>query len=294
MTQDEFIIFVYLMIEEKITESFGGRTIRKAGFPPSLSDAEALTMAVIGEFSGMQEDTKIWSYFKKHYSAWFPKLGERSVFARQIANLLPIMQEILQQCFAVPRNNILHMQDGVPMPIMHYARSARDKCFKGEAAYGYCASKDEHYYGFMGHVRINSDGALSGFMLTPANGSERDAMLEMSDGITGIMLADKGFISASLQTQLADQNIELQTPMRKNMNDNRNPEFVRWILSTRRLVETVIGQLTERFKINKIRVKTCFHLQARIARKLLSHSLATIITKKLGLDVTNLNGIIQT
>lgn len=251
-------------------------------------------MAVIGEFLGIQEDTKIWSYFKKHYSAWFPKLGERSVFARQIANLLPVMQKILQDCFTVPRNSILHMQDGVPMPITHYARSNRDKCFKSEAAYGYCTSKDEHYYGFMGHVRINSDGALSGFMLTPANGSEREAMLAMSNEITGIMLADKGFISASLQADLAKHGIDLQTPLRKNMDDSRNPEFVSWILSTRRLVETVIGQLTERFKINRIRVKTFFHLQARIARKLLSHSLATTIAKKLGLDATNLNGIIIT
>lgn len=266
----------------------------KRVFSPRLSDAEALTMAVIGEFLGMQEDTKIWRYFKEHYTQWFPNLGERSVFARQIANLLPVMQEILQDFFVASRSNILHMQDGVPMPITHYARSARDKCFKNEAAYGYCASKDEYYYGFMGHIQINSDGALSGFMLTPANGSERDAMLEMSDGITGIMLADKGFISASLQSQLAERNIELQTPMRKNMNDNRNHEFIRWIVSTRRLVETVIGQLTERFKINRIRVKTTFHLQARIARKLLSHSLATTIAKKIGLDATSLNGIIQT
>ena len=30
MTQDEFIISVYLMIEEKT----GGKKIRKAGFPP--------------------------------------------------------------------------------------------------------------------------------------------------------------------------------------------------------------------------------------------------------------------
>ena len=251
-------------------------------------------MAVIGEFLGMQQDTKIYDYFKKHYFAWFPKLGERSVFARQIANLLPVMQEILRECFDGTRHDILHMQDGVPLPVTHYARSRRDKCFKNEAAYGYCASKDEHYYGFMGHVRINFNGALSGFMLTPANGSERDAMLAMSDNITGVMLADKGFISADLQTKLANQNIELQTPFRKNMDDNRNPDFVKWIISTRRLVETVIGQLTERFKINKIRVKTFFHLQARIARKLISHSLATTIAKKLGLDATNLNGIITT
>jgi hypothetical protein len=29
--------------------------------------------------------------------------------------------------------------------------------FKGEAAFGFCAAKDEHYYGFKGHVIINLD-----------------------------------------------------------------------------------------------------------------------------------------
>jgi hypothetical protein len=253
-----------------------------------------LTIGVVGEFLGMQEDTKIWRYFKTHYFSWFPKLGERSVFARQIANLLPVMQMLLQDVFASIRTDILHMQDGVPIPVTHLARSYRKKCFKDEAAYGFCASKKEHFYGFSGHVQINLDGHLSGFCLTPANGSEREVMLQMSDGITGMMLGDKGFISADLHMHLKAQGIDLQTPSRKNMDDTRNPAFVSWIVSTRRLIETVIGQLTERFKINKIRVKTYFHLQARIARKLLSHSLATLAAKNLGLDHTNLNGIIKT
>lgn len=38
MTQDEFIIFIYLMIEEKI----GGKKIRKAGFLPSVERCRSL------------------------------------------------------------------------------------------------------------------------------------------------------------------------------------------------------------------------------------------------------------
>ena len=204
------------------------------------------------------------------------------------------MQLILHDLFASPRQDILHMQDGVPIPVIHYARARRAKCFQTEAAHGFCASKDEHYYGFLGHVQIDFEGQLSGFMLTPANGSEREALLAMSGGITGLMLGDKGFISADLQAKLEAKGIDLQTPFRKNMDDSRNPEFVRWIVSTRRLVETVIGQLTERFKINRIRVKSFFHLQARIARKLISHAIATLTAKNLGLDPTKLNEIIKT
>ena len=63
-------------------------------------------------------------------------------------------------------------------------------------------------------------------------------------------------------------------------------------MSTRRLIETVIGQLTERFKLNLIRVKDYLHLQARIARKLLAHALATRIAQSLGIRPTQLDALV--
>ena len=110
--------------------------------------------------------------------------------------------------------------------------------------------------------------------------------------MTGLMLADKGFIGEALKDELASMGLDLQTPLRDNMDDNRNPAFVQWILSTRRLIETVIGQLTERFKINAIKVKDFWHLQARIARKLLAHALASILAKAQGLRPTQLDALI--
>ncbi len=240
----------------------------------------------------MHTDKSIWRYFKNHYADWFPGLRDRTGFVRQCANLLPVKQMLLKEWFAAARADLLHMQDGVPIPVMHRARAGRDRCFKGEAAYGYCASKDTHYYGFLGHVQIDLEGCLSGFVLTPANGSEREVLRGMTAGISGIMLGDKGFISKALQDELAMQGIELQTPLRENMTDSRNPDFVKWAISTRRLVETVIGQLTERFQINTIRVKDFWHFQARVARKLLAHVIATRIAKSLGLRPTQLDAIL--
>src|ERR1700744_5781841 len=121
----------------------------------------------------MHEDKAIHAYFKSHYLEWFPALPHRTNFARQCAGLLPVKNWLLATLFTSSRQDILHMQDGVPIPVTRYARARRDRCFRGEAAYGYCASKDEKYYGFLGHVTIDSEGCLSGFTLTPADGSER-------------------------------------------------------------------------------------------------------------------------
>lgn len=47
--------------------------------------------------------------------------------------------------------------------------------------------------------------------------------------------------------------INLQTPLRSNMSDSRSQSSVRLMQRFRRLIETVIGQLVERFHIENIR-----------------------------------------
>ena len=68
--------------------------------------------------------------------------------------------------------------------------------------------------------------------------------------IHGMVIADKGLIGADYQNELRRcTNINLQTALRSNMEDNRSPTLLKWLVSTRCLVEMVIGQLTDRFNI---------------------------------------------
>jgi hypothetical protein len=57
------------------------------------------------------------------------------------------------------------------------------------------------------------------------------------------------------------------------MKDPRPKGLVKILLRVRRLIETVIGQLVERFKIEKVWARDTFHLTSRINRKLLAHTL---------------------
>jgi len=85
--------------------------------------------------------------------------------------------------------------------------------------------------------------------MTAANIDEREALWEMLPGIIGLLIGDKGYISAPLRAELARRGIRLETALRSNMEESRSPKSVRLLNSTRRLIETVIGQLSERFKI---------------------------------------------
>jgi hypothetical protein len=66
------------------------------------------------------------------------------------------------------------------------------------------------------------------------------------------------------------------------MNDSRPKVYIKELMRDRRLVETVIGQLTEQFKIQTLRARDSWHLIVRITRKILSHTMAVFLNVAIG------------
>jgi len=165
--------------------------------------------------------------------------------------------------------------------------------FRGIATYGYGATKDEIYKGFHGHVIIDWSGTITGLIFTAANVDERVSMFDILDGIKGLLMGDKGYLSEEVKIYLRDDlGIELQTPLRSNMKDDRDPAFVKQLMKVRRLVETVIGQLSDPFHIEKVRARDLWHLTSRTARKVLAHTVGVFLNRKLGRAPLQFEGLI--
>ena len=284
MSIEDFIITVFCLIDDECKKD-AGLKLRARGFEPKLTDSEVITMDVVGEFLGKDTDTGIWRYFKEHWLSWFPELGSRGNYAKQSANLWLIKQRI-HASFATQSGALLdrlHMADGLPMPVCHFKRAGFSSIFDGIASYGYCASKGETYYGFKGNLVIGSDGMITGITVTPANIDERESLWDIIGNIHGLLIADKGLIGEDYQAQIREHTqVNLHTPSRSNMKDPRGRHFNRWLTSTRRLVETVIGQLSQQFHIEKVRARDLWHLTNRIGRKILAHTVGMMVNKILG------------
>lgn len=280
MSIEDFIITVFCLIDDELKKMLQGRKLRQRGPAPGLDDSEILTMEIVGEFLGKNSDKAIWEYFKGHWQHFFPMIPDRTNFVRQASNL-HVVKRMLQEKLAATLgafNDDLHIVDGLPMPVCKFARAYFSRIFKGQAAYGYCASKKEHYYGFKGLVIISSIGVVTAATFAPANIDERDICPELAEKIKGLLLGDKGFIRPWLKDELRQQGLDLQTPLRDNMHDERPKSFLKWMMGTRRLVETVIGQLTDRFHIEKTRARDLWHHWARFWRKLLAHTVCVILS----------------
>lgn len=271
---EELIIAVFCCVDDFLRQITQGKPIRARGFAPSLSDSEVLTMEIVGEFQGRDCARQIWQYFRDHWRKLFPQMRSRSTFVRQAANLWSYKQQ-LQQRLAGDLGGFqdsIHLIDGIPIPLCCFSRGNRCRLFQAESDYGYCAAKKQTYYGFHGHLVISAVGVITGFTLTPANGSEREALWDVVGGISGLLIGDKGYLDSRLEMELSQSAINLQTPKRSNMKDSRDKKVVYLLNRFRRLIETVMGQLCERFNLEKVRARDMWHLTSRLNRKLLAHT----------------------
>jgi hypothetical protein len=75
--------------------------LRARGPSPKRTDAEVLTIELVGAFWKLDGDRDLFRHFRQHYAAEFPALARlsRTTFARQAANLWRVKQ-LLQQRLA--------------------------------------------------------------------------------------------------------------------------------------------------------------------------------------------------
>ena len=135
MDLSSFIVAVFCLIDDRLK----GRRVRQRGPSPKLSDAEAITIELVGEFLGLDTDEAIFRYFREHYGEWFPALREvhRTTFARQAANLWKIKESIWQALLSrIPHDASFALCDSMPLPVCLFARAYRCSRFRGEAAFG--------------------------------------------------------------------------------------------------------------------------------------------------------------
>jgi len=271
MNIERFIIEIYCCIEEKLR----GIKLRSRGFAPKLTDAELITMEIVGHLTHQNCTEWIYNYFKTHWQDWFPKLGSRANFMKQSYNLSLVKQRLITDIFAT--NSILHIIDGLPLPICKYARSNRCRSMQDMASYGYCAAKDEHYYGLKSHIMIDTKNLITFVTLTSASTDEREVLHNLCGTVSGHVLGDKGYISQEKQAILKKNNIEIHTLKRQNMQDNRSRNSRKFISKTRKLIETTFSILTETFDIAHTKARSVHSYASKIASKILAYNFKILL-----------------
>jgi Transposase DDE domain len=275
-----FIIAVFCLIDDRLK----GRRIRGRGPAPKLSDAEVLTIEIVGEFLGIDTDEAIFRYFRRHYGEWFPALSEvhRTTFARQAANLWKLKECLWQELLAIaPHDPTFAICDSLPLPVCLFARAYRCKRFRGEATFGKDTLLRQTFYGFRVHMRVCWPGLITRFSVVPANTHELSVVSDLVEFTSGIIVGDRNYHSPKTKEELATIGVELIAPYQHKSTDP-HPQRSAYLSRLRYRIDTVFSQLAGRYSIKRVWARDLWHLTSRLLRKVLSHTVAFLLNHQAG------------
>jgi hypothetical protein len=282
-TFDDLCLWVYCIVDE-LWEQIGPRC-RRPGPPPVCSDAELVSMALIGEAKGWDQETELLSAWQQHRDL-FPHQPSRSRFNRRRRQLQGAINELRRLLLtlldlAQDRRCVI---DSLPIPVIafHLVPSADRADWQAyEARFGRVPSKKITMFGYKLYLLVTLSGVILDFVLAPANVGELQAGVEILDEHTDITaLGDKAFISQAVATRLrAENRVQLLTIPRRNAQQPL-PQAVRHLFNgARQVVETVNSQLTEQFHIEVNHAQSFWGLTARLHTKLTAHTLCLYLNR---------------
>src|SRR3954449_12531118 len=284
MDLETLIIVVFCVVDDLVRDLCRECRLRQRGPAPVLADGEVLTVEVVGEFLGLGTDRGLHAYFRRHFGHLFPGLRRvhRTTFLRQAANLWVAKHALWRRLLAVTGHDpAVTLVDSMPVPVCRFARAHRCRGSRGFAAFGYDALAHQTYYGLRLHLLVAWPGVITAATLAPANEADLAVAPQLLAGLAGRALGDKGYWSPALRAALAPDGLDLIAPPRgKSAGAKRWPPR---LVQTRRRIETVLGQLAERYHAKRVRARDEWHLLARWLRKLVSHTFAVLLCQRAGL-----------
>lgn len=284
MDLDPMIVTVFCWLDEALPVVLDGQRLRRRGPHPRLTDVEVWTMEVVGEYLGLEHDTAVFGDFRRQFAHFFPVVRtlHRTTFARQAANWWRVKERLWQYCAGqVCHDPRLSVIDSFPVPVWRFARASRWRRRREQAPCGHDELAKQTFFGLRAPLRIGGPGVSVACELTPAHIHDLVAAPEVLEGAQGSLWGERNYGSPQCQTDWRGRGLELLAPYRWAKRDPRPGP--RWRVNTRRRIETVSGQLVERFHAKRVWARDRWHFCARWLRKLLSHTLGMYLCQQHGL-----------
>lgn len=245
-----WIITAFVVIDDLMT------ALKHKSHPlAQASDAEVLTVAIVAA-----------KYFQNHHERALCVMRECNYLSGQLStsrfnrrlhalgDWLLLAAETLGEFFTTGETYVI---DSMPVPVCRRVRAWRCRKVRGRIYCGYCAAKDEKFFGWRLHLVCTLAGEPVRFTLLPASLHDLTPVHELADALpTGAtLLGDKGYISAPAAAAiLTEAGVRLVAQVRDNMQP------LDWwddfdLRTHRHTIETVNSQLA-RMAVERLHART--------------------------------------
>jgi hypothetical protein len=300
-TRADLFLVVYCLVDDWMQARFGHGNAprrRRGPTPEEFSDAEVLTVLLVGELVHCPRERAWLRQVRASYGALFPKLPEDSRFSRRAERCRELLRQFREAVLFWADADLepLRLLDSFPMPLCACYRIRQSSLPIASATFGYNDSKRQFYYGLHPGCLITASGFVEDLILAPANCNDapllaaylEECLQRGRDLRDQVWVMDKGFRSRAL-VQAAREQLGLTLLIRQHDPKDEPPTFwQRTLDAVRKPIEAVISVLTECFGIEHLLVKTDWGLYRRVQAKATAFTLARYFNRVLGLEPMNL------
>lgn len=268
----------------------------KPGVRPEFRDSEVITLLLAQEYLPYPGETQFLGHIRANYGDMFPQLPDQSQFNRRAKHLRELLERLRRywvQQLMEDNLNVL-IVDTKPIPVVGYKRSKRQSDFAGSASYGYCSSRNMHYFGYKLVMLTTLDGLPLVYDLVPAHTEERQAAETVLQQVRNMhILGDKGFIGDEWQRTLFTQTgNRMWTFLRRNQA-TQNPPIIKTLLARfRRRIETSFNLIQNTGRcLERLLARSVIGLCTRVAAKMAAFCLTRILKQFYHIDICTFQAI---
>ncbi|MDF1490417.1 IS982 family transposase [Tessaracoccus caeni] len=253
----------------------------RIGLQPRITDAEIITLAVMGSLLGYTSERHWIRYARTHFLGMFPALPGQSGYGKRLRKLADTMAWLISVLAADTSiiTDDVWIVDSTPVECARSRETVQRSDLAGWAEYGYCASHSRYFWGLRLHLVCTLHGLPVGWALTGAKADEREVLADLLASIPPleglqhdrqrrqIVIGDKNYYGKTFETEIAASGIELLRPTRKGEPPRPGERFFKPL---RQVIESVNDTLKGQLNLEHHGGRTITGVCARIAAKILA------------------------
>ena len=261
---DEIIVTIYV-VSDDVLQALGHESHVLA----KITDAEVLLVAIVAAlyFQNHQERA-LFVMSRMGYLQHGLSVSRFNRRLHRLAGWLPGLLAILSGVFQAEGVFVI---DSLPVPVCKRVRASRCRKVRGRDYCGYCAAKNEKFFGWRLHLVCTPEGLPVAFDLLPAGQHDltpiHELLVELPSGAR--VFADKGYIDLKGEASiLAETGVRLIPIRRTNMRPHAwldDYELRQYRMS----IETANSQL-ESMGIERLHARTNSGFEIKVHASLLA------------------------
>jgi hypothetical protein len=234
-------IKIYNTLRNVVTRVYHTLGLKKYETPKGrkeiILNVDAVTLALFKQVHGIATKKSLFKIVAPHcsYKTLVVSINRTLELLQKIVGFLTVSNHF--NCHTVKHT------DATDLPVCSIRKGGSHKTMKRFASWS--KSSKGWFYGLKLHLTTDLNGKIVGLYFTSGNSNDREILQKMNKDLTGIFVADAGYVSAQLEREFFIENKRmLLTCMRSNMKKIATFDDIE-LLKTRMQIEDNFGNLKQ-------------------------------------------------